>query len=181
MASFTPSNDEILSILSKRINSAKKLKLLRFIKKEYNNELMLHLFDAFGSNTEPLNWQTAWLLSDLAPKRKLWFNGFQGKLVTIGQSKPNSDGVKRNLVRIWENLPLDQTYHFDIADICLEYLKNPKEATAIKAFSLTVLYKLSNHIPELRQELLLEIEKQLPYGSAGFVNRAQKIYKLLHP
>ena len=62
-------------------------------------------------------------------------------------------------------------------DICFQYLQSPKEAVAIKAFSLTVLGKLANKYPEIIPEIKLLIEEQLPQQTAAFKSRAKAFMK----
>ncbi len=44
---------------------------------------------------------------------------------------------------------------------------------------MTVLEKICRKIPELKPELRLIIEEQLPHGSAAFKNRGNRILKRL--
>ena len=53
-------------------------------------------------------------------------------------------------------------------DICFRYVASPKEAVAVKAFSLTVLGNLAKLYPEILPEIKLLIEAQLPNQTAAF-------------
>ncbi len=64
-------------------------------------------------------------------------------------------------------------------DICFKYLEFPDEALAVKVFSMTVLGNLAKKYPEIKPELKLLIEDQLPHQTAGFKSRAKKILKQL--
>ena len=44
---------------------------------------------------------------------------------------------------------------------------------------MDVLFNITKKFPELREELRLSIEDQMPFGSAGFLSRGTKILKLL--
>ncbi|MES1217149.1 MAG: hypothetical protein ABUT20_16670, partial [Bacteroidota bacterium] len=57
------------------------------------------------------------------------------------------------------------------------YIASHDEAIAIKAFSLTVLEKLSHQYPEIKKELKLVIEDRWNYETAAFHSRARKILK----
>ncbi len=86
------------------------------------------------------------------------------------------DAIKRNTVRLFDK-------HFDLpeelmgmaAEICFNYLDDPQEAVAIRAFSMGVLYKICQLEPELGNELIMVLEDHLPHGSAGFKSRGKKI------
>jgi len=44
---------------------------------------------------------------------------------------------------------------------------------------MTILFNMTQKIPEIKNELLPIIEDQLPYGSAGFQARGKKIITAL--
>ena len=64
-----------------------------------------------------------------------------------------------------------------VADLCFEYLQNPKIAVAIRVFSMTVLANVIEDQPDMKKELKLILEDQLPYGTAAFKNRGIKVLK----
>ena len=94
-------------------------------------------------------------------------------------NKPVSDTVKRNILRMLQDIPLPEALWGEVADSCFGFLMDAKAAIAIRVFSMTVLLHIVQQVPDLKHELKLVLEEQLPYGSAGFVNRAQKVLKAL--
>jgi hypothetical protein len=93
--------------------------------------------------------------------------------------KPNiHDAVKRNSIRLLQDIDIPVKYEGDIMDICFRYLASPTEAIAVKVFSMTVLGNLAKKYPEIFPELKLLIEDQLPHQSAAFKSRAKKIFSL---
>ena len=92
--------------------------------------------------------------------------------------KPNlHDAVKRNSIRLMQEIELPEAYHGEIMDMCFTYLESPKESLAVKVFSMSVLSNLAKYYPEIKPELKLIIEDQLPHQSAGFKSRAKKVLK----
>ena len=92
--------------------------------------------------------------------------------------KPNlHNAVKRNSIRLLQDIEIPVKYHGEIMNICFRYLESPTEALAVKVFSMTVLGKLSKKYPEIIPELKLLIEDQLPHQTVGFKSRAKKILK----
>ena len=94
-------------------------------------------------------------------------------------SKPVHDTIKRNTLRLLQYIPLPEALWGEVADSCFGFLMNANTAIAIKVFSMTVLLQIVRQVPDLKHELKLVLEEQLPYGSPGFVNRAQKVLKAL--
>lgn len=128
-----------------------------------------------------INQRSAWAVGHcgiLHPSLiKPYFSAFLQKL-----QEPNiHDAVKRNIVRIWEEVELPEEYLGEIFDVCYGYLYS-NEPYAIQAFSMTVCYRISQQIPELKQELRLTIEDLLMKhqdGSPAIKSRGKKILALL--
>ncbi len=89
------------------------------------------------------------------------------------------DSIKRNSIRLLQNLEIPEKYHGEIMDICFKYLESPAEALAIKVFSMTVLGNLAKKYPDIIPELKLLIGEQIPHQTAGFVSRAKTTLKKL--
>lgn len=89
------------------------------------------------------------------------------------------DAVKRNTLRLLQFVEIPVRYHGKVIDICFKYLQANKEPVAVKVFAMTVLGRLVKNLPELKRELRLIIEDQLPYASAGFLSRARRVIKEL--
>ncbi|MFM6925152.1 MAG: hypothetical protein ACKOU7_06585 [Ferruginibacter sp.] len=89
------------------------------------------------------------------------------------------DAVKRNSIRLMQDIELPEKYHGEIMDLCFRYLESPTEALAVKVFSMSVIANLAKYYPEIKPELQLIIEDQLPYQSAGFKSRAKLVLKQL--
>ena len=92
--------------------------------------------------------------------------------------RPNlHDAIKRNTIRLLQEIPIPEKYHGQVMNICFGYVENPTEAVAIKAFSLTVLGNLAIQYPEIIPEIKLLIEDQLPHQTAAFKSRAKRLMK----
>lgn len=97
------------------------------------------------------------------------------KLILNHLKKPGiHDAAKRNTIRLLQFIQIPKRFQGKVADICFEYLRNRKEAVAIRVFSMTVLAQIARQHPELKDELRIVIEDQLPYSTAAFTNRARK-------
>jgi hypothetical protein len=89
------------------------------------------------------------------------------------------DAVKRNSIRLLLDVDIPVKYHGEIMDTCFRFLESPAEALAIKVFSMSVLGKLAQQYPEIKSELKILIEDQLPHQTAGFKSRAKRVLKQL--
>jgi hypothetical protein len=135
------------------------------------------LFDLFLQDEYLVVQRAAWPVSycvDAYPQliSKHW------KTLVENLRKPGlHDAVKRNSIRLMQDIDLPEKYHGEIMDLCFKYLESPAEALAVRIFSLSVLANLATHYPEIKAELKLIIEDQLPHQSAGFKSRAKKVMK----
>jgi hypothetical protein len=89
------------------------------------------------------------------------------------------DAVKRNTMRLLQFIDVPKKYEGRIADTCFNFLRNRKEAVAIRVFAMTVLANISMQNPDLKPELKIIIEDQIPYESPAFVSRAKRVLKRL--
>lgn len=89
------------------------------------------------------------------------------------------DAVKRNIVRILQNVEIPKEHHGEVADVCFTWLEDPNIAVAIRVFSMSVLWNICQEVPELMPELKATIEDWLDYGSAGFKSRGKKVLKMI--
>ncbi|QSE97658.1 hypothetical protein [Fulvivirga lutea] len=91
--------------------------------------------------------------------------------------KAHHDAVKRNTLRILQDIEIPESLWGKTADVCFKVMQSSAEPIAVKVFGMTVLANICQKVPELKNELRLIIEDQLPYGSAGFKSRAKKVLK----
>lgn len=80
-------------------------------------------------------------------------------------------------MRLLEKTDIPFSLQGTVMDTCFQYIADPKEAVAVKAFSLGVLGKMMNMYPEIIPELKLLIEDRLPHETAAFASRAKKLLK----
>jgi hypothetical protein len=92
---------------------------------------------------------------------------------------PIHDAVIRTTIRAFQELELPEEIYGEVWDLCFGYLTSSRTPVAIRVYSMTVLANICQKLPELKHELKIVIEDQLPFGSAGFVNRGNKILSAL--
>jgi len=91
----------------------------------------------------------------------------------LGQ--PNlHNAVKRNTVRFLQHIDIPENLQGIVMDCCFRFIDDPKEAVAVKAFSLTILHNLSKKYPEIVPEIKMIVAARLPHETAAFKSRAKK-------
>ncbi|MDZ4668030.1 MAG: hypothetical protein SGJ00_09110, partial [bacterium] len=89
--------------------------------------------------------------------------------------KPNHVAVKRNILRLLFYVELPESELGILADKCFHYIQNLDETGAVKAFSMSVLYKICLKEPDLFNELIPTLEDLIPFGTPAVVSRGKNI------
>ena len=118
--------------------------------------------------------RSAWPVSYCVIAHSVFIKKHWNKLIKNLQRPNLHDAVKRNSVRLLQDINIPEKYRGEIMDICFKYLESPTEAVAVKVFSLTVLGNMAKHYPEIIPEIKLLIEDQLPQQTKAFKTRAKK-------
>lgn len=121
--------------------------------------------------------RAGWPLSEVVMKHPLLVHKHLGKMVVYVNKPGLHDAVKRNTVRILQVVTISRKLHGTVMNLCFDYLIDPAEKIAVKAFSLTVLQNLSKLYPEIKQELKTIIEYRWEFETPAFHSRAKKILK----
>jgi hypothetical protein len=166
--------DEILKEHSK--TQALKVAAYACASKKNFKELM----DCFMDGEYRLSQRAAWSVSWAAKKKPEMVRPHLKEIVSQLQKKDIHDSVIRNAVRILEDIEIPEELHGEVLNACFGFIESPATATAIKAFSLTTLFNLSKHYPEIRSELKLIIEERWDTETAAFKSRGKKILAALN-
>lgn len=103
-----------------------------------------------------------------------------GKILQNLEKPGLHEAVKRNTVRLLQDIKIPEKYHGAVMNRCFDYISSPAEKPAVKAFSLTILQNLSRQYPEISPEIKTVIEDRWDYETAAFKSRARKILKELN-
>lgn len=134
-----------------------------------------HLVDLFLHDEYRVVQRAGWPLSYAAREHPNLTRKHLGSLIRNLKKPGLHNAVKRNTVRLLEQMQVPQKYQGELMDLCFGYIADPTEKAAIKAFSLTVLENLAKQYPEINAELKTVIEDRWDYETAAFRSRAKKI------
>ena len=132
----------------------------------------------FLNDTYRVTQRAAWIVSHCIDQHPHLIK-LHLKSIIANLSGPVNVAVKRNTVRVLQFLEIPKSLMGPLAEICFQYLQSTSETVAVKVFSMTILANITKTIPELKNELRIIIEDQMPYGSAGFISRGKKILRAL--
>lgn len=137
------------------------------------------LFDLFINDEYRVVQRAAWPLSYAVGAHPKFIQKHFASLLKNVQKPGVHNAVKRNTIRLLQDVVIPPKYQGQVMDLCFGYIADPGEFAAVKAFALTVLENLSKQYPEIKPELKTVIEERWDYESAAFHARARKILKKL--
>lgn len=152
------------------------VKLAKWVSEDQNR--FSKLMDIFLNEEFRIVQRASWIVKYVAADHSDWIQPWIRKMLGYCR-KPVHDAVKRNVMRILQDAEIPKHLYGLTADVCFNFLSSQKEPVAIKAFSMTVLYNIVQHEPDLRNELILLIEGQLEWEKSAFRSRGRKILKQL--
>lgn len=142
-----------------------------------DQEIFKEFINLFLSGSRKVAERSSWPLSYCAERCPDWIHPHIGKLLHYMEESDPLPGTKRNVMRALQFVEIAKRFHAQAINLSFNLLMSPKEPVAVKVFSMTVLARLSEANPELKNELKIVVEDQLPYSSPGFRSRARKVLK----
>lgn len=143
--------------------------------KKYFRELM----KCFLSGEYRLAQRAAWSVSWAARKKPELVTPYIKDLVAVLEKKEVHQAVVRNAVRVLEDLEIPEAFHGEVMNACFRFIETPVTPAAVKAFSLSILFNLTKHYPEIIPELKLIIEERWETETPAFKSRGRKIIAAL--
>jgi hypothetical protein len=144
-----------------------------------NQQRFDELFYLFLNDEYRVVQRAGWPVSNIIIKHPALIQKHFAKLLKNVKKPGLHDAVKRNTVRLLQDITIPVKFHGDVMNLCFDYITDPVEKVAVKAFSLTILDNLSKQYPEIKQELKTIIEDRWDYETAAFKSRAKKILRKL--
>ena len=105
---------------------------------------------------------------------------FLDELIT-GLKTIKNDSIRGNILSIFYEieLPDDEDFLGELTQICFEFLNGQSERESLAVYSIDILYKICKFYPELKNELIQNIQVLLPHKKAAFHCRGNETLKKL--
>ena len=123
--------------------------------------------------------RAAWIVAHCADTHRELFLPYLDAMIDRMLEPGVHDAVKRNVVRVIQDIEIPPKLVGKIATVCFDMLSSVREPIAVRVFSMTVLANIARQEPDLKNEIRILVEQQMPTGSAGFRSRGSKILKQL--
>ena len=144
-----------------------------------SNSLLPHLINVAFSNQHPLSLRAANTIEIIDSKKPELINPYYKKIIN-NFPEYKIIGVKRCFLKIFtRHTDNNEELVCKLIDFCFAFLSSPKEPIAIKAYSLQILYSISNKEIELKKELISVLLDQMEKNSTSFYNFGNQFLKKL--
>src|SRR5215211_7731820 len=96
--------------------------------------------------------RAAWIVSMVAKSHSELITRHLPAMVKRIQAQGLPAAVKRNVVRILQQIKIPKKLHGPVMNLCFQFLSDPKETIAVRCFSMTVLANMTKDYPEIKDE-----------------------------
>ena len=136
------------------------------------------LFSIYIKDEEPVSRRAAWVAEVVTEKNPDLLIPFIEQIVSRMKTFTH-DGMKRESLKMLARSPLHVENLGQLINICFNWLTAGRESVAVKMFSMEVLYRISQQVPEIKKELADSIEWRIQYERPGFRAHGNRVLKQL--
>jgi hypothetical protein len=147
--------DSLVTELTDDIRGFKAPELAKYVIK---HKLLEELVTCALSENHLLSSRAMWVLAHCSDIDYDSLKKYHSRLIKNLERPGLHNGVIRNTLRLYQEHPVPEKHHSFLLDICYRYLKDPSEAIAVRAFSITVVFHISKPYPELLDELAIVLQ-----------------------
>ncbi len=141
--------------------------------------LFLALIDYAYDSDDVLSFRASWIMDKCVEQYpSLLTSPHIETIATKVVSHPNFS-VTRASLRLLSRETLPKAALGLLTNQCFDWLVASNTPIAVKVYAMQLLYHVTLLEPDLKNELVLLIEDQLPHGSAAFRSRGKRILKQL--
>jgi len=139
-------------------------------------ELITLMLTAEYRTAQRAAWPVSYCIEAHKDLIKPWF----AKMIKKLGEENIHDAIKRNTLRVLEDVGIPEKYCGTLYDISYAFLHDLKEPIAIRVFALSVLANISKKYPELKTEVIHNAESLLHCGIPALESRSKKVLKQLN-
>lgn len=143
-----------------------------------DENLFNQLFQYIFSGDHRMAWRACWIIDNASEEFPELLADKLPDLIT-GLLATKDSSLKRHFTRILCRYQIPEEYLGVIVNRCFELL-TPTEPPAVRVYAMQLLFDITLRQPDLKGELISVIQSlKEEGGSAGFINRADKLLRLL--
>lgn len=163
---------QLRSEILKEHSKAQTQKIINWV--GHSQERFDALVQLFLGDEYRVTQRAAWPLSYIAIEHpSLAKKHLPAFIKLLGNPKLHK-AVRRNVVRLLQFVEIPEKLHGELMNYCFDFIADVNEAAAVKAFSLTILEKLSKQYPDIQSEIKTIVQERWDYETPAFHARARK-------
>jgi hypothetical protein len=133
------------------------------------------LMQLFFGDEYRVTQRAAWAVGNCAEVYPQLLKPYMLKMTSNLYRENLHDAIKRNTLRVFQFVEIPESIQGKVYDVCMKYLLSINESIAVKAFSITVLHKISMLHPDLQDELKLVLNELYKHEtSPAIISRCKK-------
>jgi hypothetical protein len=140
-----------------------------------------NLWKLFTGDDYRMTQRAAGIVNSLVERYPQLITPYWDNIISLLKDSSLPIAVKRNLLRLLQFVSIPEPYHGDFIEFCFPNMEDSKATVAIRCFSMTILYNLTQNYHELEEALEQSIQYCLEQQevTAGFRARAKHILTAL--
>jgi len=120
--------------------------------------------------------RSSWVFTTVAERHPKLVAPYLEDLLANFDKPDAHNAVIRNTLRTFQYIDIPEDIAGRLFNICFAILCSPKQEIAFRAFSITVLYRITEMEPELKRELQTALEEVIEEGpTAAISGRGRKV------
>jgi len=131
------------------------------------------------SGEDTVSLRASWIMDKAAEQRHDFVSPVFIEHIAANVVTNTSSSVIRACLRLLAREELPKKNLGLLTNQCFDWLAASSSPIAVKVHAMQLLYRVTLLEPDLKNELKVLIEDQLPHGSAGFISRGKRILKQL--
>ena len=170
-----------LNLKNELLPDIREFKAPALAQKIINNNQIAELVSLAFEKDHLLSSRAMWVLGHCSDLDYDCTKPYHIKLVNNLKQNSLHNGVIRNTLRLFQKHPVPKKTESFVLDKCFEYIKNPSEAIAVRAFAITVVFNIAKPYPELLNELVIVLNYlSETENGPGIRSRVKNTIKAIH-
>lgn len=149
---------------------------------DQDEQLFKELIELLISNEDVVSGRAGWVIETVWLKYPEMINPYINDIIDF-LPKATRDNQRRHCLKILSGIDLESLNEKRLGiliDRCFTWLEDPVYPTAVKMFSMQIIYNYVKIEPVFASELIAVIENQFEDATPGFKNRGEKLLKNLY-
>lgn len=135
------------------------------------------LVEVFLGGPYRITQRAAWPLSICVERHPQLAEPYYDQFLNFAVRPGVHAAVKRNVMRLLQFVTIPRKVQGKAMKVAFAFLQDRKEPIAVRVCAMTVIERIAEDKPDIRRELCVLIEDELPFAGPAFRSRGMKILR----